>query len=301
MKKVFFALIVILVTSINSRAQELLCTVTVNSTQISGSDKSVYEDLQTAIKEFMNTRKWTNYTYSTEEKIDCNVFINITERVSDQEFKGTIQVQSRRPVFGTSYFSPLINLIDKDFSFKYIQKQSLEYDDNNIYSNLTAVLAYYAYIIIGMDFDSFSLKGGSQFYTKAQNLVNLSQNGGDKGWKSFESKKNRYWLVENLLNDSYGGIRECMYYYHLKGFDVLKDDMVQGRNAITTGIEKLQYVAKQTPSLYIVTVFMDTKRDEIINVFSQAPISDRPRVVNMLKDIDPAHSNDFNTKILNAK
>ncbi len=301
MKKVFFALIVILVTTLHTHAQELLCTVSVNSSQISGSDKSIYEDLQTAIKEFLNTRKWTNYTYSTEEKIDCNIFINITERVSDQEFKGTIQVQSRRPVFGTSYFSPLINLIDKDLSFKYIQKQALEYDDNNIYSNLTAVLAYYAYIIIGMDFDSFSLKGGSQFYTKAQNLVNLSQNGGEKGWKSFESKKNRYWLVENLLNDSYGGIRECMYYYHLKGFDVLKDDLMQGRAAITTGIEKLQYVAKQTPSLYLVTIFMDTKRDEIINVFSQAPISDRPRVVNMLKDIEPAHSNDFNTKILNAK
>ena len=301
MKKIFFALIVILVAAVNTHAQELLCTVTVNSTQISGSDKSVFEDLQTAIKEFMNTRKWTNYTYNTEEKIDCNIFINITERVSDQEFKGTIQVQSRRPVFGTSYFSPLINLIDKDLSFKYTQKQALEYDDNNIYSNLTAVLAYYAYIIIGMDFDSFSLKGGSQFYTKAQNLVNLSQNGGEKGWKSFESKKNRYWLVENLLNDSYGGIRECMYYYHLKGFDVLKDDMMQGRAAITTGIEKLQYVAKQTPSLYLVTVFMDTKRDEIINLFSQAPISDRPRVVNMLKDIEPSHSNDFNTKILNAK
>ncbi|MEI6123331.1 MAG: DUF4835 family protein [Bacteroidota bacterium] len=301
MKKVIIALSIIFLTAFCSQAQELLCTVTVNSQQISGSDKTVYEDLQTAIREFMNTRRWSNYTYNPEEKIDCNIFITITERTSDVDFKGTLQIQSRRPVFNTSYFSPILNMVDKDLSFKYIQKQSLEYDDNNIYSNLTAVLGYYAYIIIGMDFDTFSLKGGSQFFTKAQNLVTLSQNGGDKGWKAFENKKNRYWLVENLLNDSYGGVRECLYLYHLKGLDVMKDDMMQGRNAITSGLEKVQYVAKQTPSLYIVTVFMDAKRDEIINIFSQAPTSDKPRIVNILKDIDPAHSNDFNTKILNAK
>ncbi len=301
MKKVIIALFFIFFTAVHSNAQELLCNVTVNSQQISGSDKTVYDDLQTAVREFMNTRKWSNYTYQPQEKIECNVFITITTRSSDVDFSGTIQIQSRRPVFGTSYFSPMINLIDKDFTFKYIQKQSLEFDDNNIYSNLTAVLGYYAYIIIGVDFDSFSMKGGSQFYTKAQNLVSLSQNGADKGWKAFENKKNRYWLVENLLNDSYGGIRECLYLYHLKGLDVMKDNMAQGRAAVSSGMEKMQYVVKQTPGLYIVTVFMDSKRDELINIFSQAPTTDRPPIVNILKEIDPAHSNDWNTKILNAK
>ncbi|MEI6853877.1 MAG: DUF4835 family protein [Bacteroidota bacterium] len=301
MKKIVIALLLICSTIV-SNAQELNATVTVNSQQISGSDKTVFDDLQTAIREFLNNRKWTNYTYKTEEKIECNFFINVTERVSDVEFKGTLQIQSRRPIFNTSYFSPMINLVDKDFSFKYIQKQSLEYDDNNFYSNLTAVLAYYAYIVIGVDFDSFSSKSGGEFYNKAQNLVSMAQNAPDRGWKSFESKKNRYWLVENLLNDSYGGgFRDCLYYYHLKGLDIMKDDLATGRNAITTGLEKLQSVAKATPGLYFTTIFMDAKRDEIINIYSKAPASDKPRVVTILKDIDPAHSGDFNTRILNAQ
>jgi hypothetical protein len=301
MKKIVIALLLICSTIV-SQAQELNATVTVNSQQISGSDKTVFDDLQTAIREFLNNRKWTNYTYKTEEKIECNFFINVTERVSDVEFKGTLQIQSRRPIFNTSYFSPMINLIDKDFSFKYIQKQSLEYDDNNFYSNLTAVLGYYAYIIIGVDFDSFSSKSGGEFYNKAQNLVSMAQNAPDRGWKSFESKKNRYWLVENLLNDSYGsGFRDCLYYYHLKGLDIMKDDLATGRNAITTGLEKMQSVAKATPGLYFTTIFMDAKRDEIINIYSKAPASDKPRVVTILKDIDPAHSSDYNTRILNAQ
>jgi hypothetical protein len=300
MKKLGIVLLLICFTFV-SNAQELLCSVTVNSQAISGSDKTLYDDLQTAVREFLNNRKWTNYTYKTEEKIECNFFLNITERVSDVDFKGTIQIQSRRPVFNTSYNSPMINLIDKEFTFKYIQKQPLEYDDNNFYSNLTAVIAYYAYIVIGVDFDSYSLNGGSEYYNKAQNLVNLSQNVADRGWKSFESKKNRYWLVENLLNNSYGGgFRECLYYYHLKGLDIMKDDLNQGRNSVTTGLEKLQTVAKGTPGLYFTTIFMDTKRDEIINIYSKAPATDKPRIVTILKDIDPAHSNDFNTKILNA-
>jgi hypothetical protein len=301
MKKLGIVLLLVCSTII-SNAQELYCTVSVNSSQISGSDKTIYEDLQTAIREFLNNRKWTNFTYKQEEKIECNFFINVTERVSDVEFKGTLQIQSRRPVFNTSYNSPMINLIDKDFAFKYIQKQSLEYDDNNFYSNLTAVLAYYAYMIIGVDFDSFSQNGGGEYYNKAQNLVTLAQNTADKGWKSFESKKNRYWLVENLLNSSYGGgFRDCLYYYHLKGLDVMKDDIANGRNAITTGLEKMQTVVKATPGLYFTTIFMDSKRDEIINIYSKAPTSDKTRIVTILKDIEPSHSNDFNSRILNAQ
>jgi len=251
--------------------------------------------------EFLNNRKWTGYTYRQEEKIECSIFINISERTSDVEFKGTMQVQSRRPVFNTSYNTPMLNLVDKDISFKYIQNQALDYDDNNYLSNLTSLLAYYAYIIIGVDFDSYTMKGGSQYFTKAQNIVQLAQNAADKGWKSFESRKNRYWLVENLLNDSYSGFRECLYLYHLKGLDAMKDNIENGRTSVISAMEKMQTVVRGTPSLYFTTVFMDTKRDEIINIFSQAPSGDKPRIVDILKEIDPAHSGDFNTKILNAK
>jgi len=300
MKKI--TILVLIIFSVNIvNAQELFCTVSINSAQISGSDKTVFEEMQTAAREFLNNRKWTNYNYKQEEKIECTFFINITERVSDVDFKGTMQVQSRRPIYNTSYNSPMLNILDKDISFKYIQNQSLEFDDNNFYSNFTALLAYYAYIIVGIDFDSYMLKGGTPFYNKAQNLVTLAQNSADKGWKSFESRKNRYWLVENLLNDSYSGFRECLYLFHLKGLDDMKENMSNGRNSIITGMEKMQYVVKQTPGLYFATVFMDTKRDEIINIFSGAPATDKPRIVNILKDIDPAHSNDYNTKILNVK
>jgi len=301
MKKLI--ILVLIIFSVNiGKAQELFCTVSVNSSQISGSDKTVFEEMQKAIMEFLNNRKWTNYTYRQEEKIECTFFINITERVSDVDFKGTMQVQSRRPIFNTSYNSPMLNIVDKDISFKYIQNQALDYDDNNFYSNLTSMLAYYAYMIIGIDFDSYSMKGGSQYYTKAQNIVQLAQNDlGYLGWKSFESRKNRYWLVENLLNDSYSGFRECLYLYHLKGLDDMKENMGNGRTSVITAMDKMQAVAKGTPNLYFVTVFMDTKRDEIINIFSQAPVTDKTTVVPFLKVIDPAHSNDFNSKILNAK
>lgn len=282
-------------------SQELLCTVTINSQQISGSDRTVFDDMQRALTEFLNNRKWTNYNYKNEEKIECSFFINITERGSDVDFKGTLQVQSRRPVFNTSYPTTMLNILDKEFQFKYIQNQALEYDDNNFYSNLTAVIAYYAYIIIGMDFDSFMLKGGTPYYTKAQNLVTIAQNVSERGWKSFETKKNRFWLVENLLNESYGGMRECLYLYHLKGLDVMKDNIEGGRAEVIKGLEKVQYVNQQTPGLYIVTIFMDSKREEVINIFSQASATDKPKVVNVLKSIDPAHSNDYNTRILNAK
>jgi Flp pilus assembly protein TadG len=299
MKKIFL-IIIFIASAYISQAQELFASVTVNSQQISGSDKTIFEDMQTAIREFVNNRKWTNYTYKPEEKIECNFFINITERTTDVDYKATIQVQSRRPVYNTSFYTPMLNLIDKDFSFKYIQNQALEYDDNNLYSNLTAVVAYYAYMIIGVDFDSFTLNGGSEFYQKAQNLVTLAQNSADRGWKSFESKKNRYWLVENLLNNSYGsGFRECLYYYHFKGMDNFKEDMNMGRLAVITALEKMQNSVNQSPGLYFPTVFMDTKRDEIINIFGPAPAVDKPRVVNILKIIDPSHSNDYNTRILN--
>lgn len=166
MKKIAILLLLVYITIVSIDAQELNCSLTVNSQQISGSDKTIFEDLQTAVREFLNNRKWTSYTYKQEEKIECSFFINITERVSDVDFKATIQIQSRRPIFNTSYYSPMLNLIDKEFSFKYIQKQSLEYDDNNFYSNLTAVLAYYAYLVIGIDFDSFSSNGGGSSLIK---------------------------------------------------------------------------------------------------------------------------------------
>jgi hypothetical protein len=256
--------------------------------------------MQTAILEFVNNRKWTGYEYKIEEKIECNILITLSERVADDEFVGTIQVQARRPIYGTNYNSVTLNLLDKDMRFKYLETTPLEFDENSHLSNLTSVLAYYIYIIIGLDFDTYTEYGGAPFFTKAQNIVNNAQNTSEKGWKAFENKKNRYWLVENLMNQSYSALRQCMYNYHLKGLDQMKDNMETGRAGVTTAIEFLQKAHREKPGLYFTQLFIDTKRDEICSIYADAAIAVKNKVVAMLKEVDPAHSADYNDKILNA-
>jgi hypothetical protein len=190
--------------------------------------------------------------------------------------------------------------MDKDLQFKYLETSPLDFDDNSYLSPLTSVLAYYAYIIIGMDMDTFAEYGGSPYYNKAQNVVNNAQNAVEKGWKAYESKKNRYWLVENLLNQSYSSIRQCMYNYHLKGMDLMRDNLQNGRAGVMKAIELLQKTHREKPGLYITQLFIDTKRDEICNIFAHASVTDKNKVVAMLKEVDPAHSGDYNDKIINA-
>ncbi|MFA6925147.1 MAG: DUF4835 family protein, partial [Bacteroidales bacterium] len=213
MKKLFFVLIVNIVFIFNSFSQELNCNVQVVSDKIPGSDKKIYETLRLSIWEFMNNRKWTNNVFKNEERIECSILINLTERNNDV-FNGTIQVQVRRPVFKTTYNTVLLNFIDKDFNIKYVESQPLDYTDNTYISNLTSILAFYSYLIIGLDYDTFSLYGGTPFYEKAQAIINLTQSTQDKGWKSFESTKNRYWILENLTNQNYKAFREHMYNYY---------------------------------------------------------------------------------------
>jgi len=279
---------------LNTYAQELKCIVQVATPQIEGSDKKVYETLQTSIYEFMNSHKWTNYVYTIDEKIECSILITVSSRVSIDEFKATIQVQSRRPVYHTSYPTTIFNFIDKDFQFKYIESQSLDYADNTFMSNLTGVLAYYAYIIIGLDFDSYSLYGGTPFYEKAQAIVNNAQNTPEPGWKAFETnQKNRYWLVENLLNKTYSGVRDGIYNYHRKGLDVMSDNMANGRAAVLTALESYQKVYKEKPGLFVLSLIINSKADELVNIFSEAAPMDKTKAVNILNTIDPSNTNKY--------
>ncbi|NVO04400.1 MAG: DUF4835 family protein [Bacteroidetes bacterium] len=298
MRNILYLSILFLFLVKNSFAQELKCVAQVATPQIEGTDKKVYETLQTSIYEFMNSKKWTNNTFGIDEKIECSILITISERVSQDEFKGTIQVQSRRPIYKTSYSSTLFNFVDKDFTFKYIESQSLDFNENSFMSNLTSVLGYYAYIVIGLDYDSYSPYGGSPFYEKAQTIVNNAQNAADKGWKSFESQKNRYWLVENLMNKSYSGVRDCIYQYHRKGLDMMTENNETARGSITTGMESMQKVYKEKPSLFIFQVFFSAKSDELVNIYSQGSPMEKTRVVNILNVVDPANSNKYK-KILN--
>lgn len=209
MKKIvlisIFALLVVI-----SEAQELKCNVSVVSQQIQGTNKQVYQTLQQAIYEFMNNKVWSNHKFSTEERIECNLLFNIQEQLSADEFRGTLQVQSRRAIFNTNYNTVMFNYMDNDLQFRYIEFQPLEFDPRSHMSNLTSILAYYANIILGLDYDSFSFEGGTPFYIAAEKIVDNAQNVQEKGWKPYESTshKNRYWLVKDILDEDYSSCRE---------------------------------------------------------------------------------------------
>jgi hypothetical protein len=280
-------------------AQELNCQVQVLSQQIAGSDKSAFVALQTAIYEFMNNRKWTNESFKLEERIDCSILINLTDRIGTDEYKGTFQIQSRRPIFKTSYNSVLINFNDQDFQFKYIENQPLEYNENTFTGNLTAVLAYYAYLVIGLDYDSYALNGGTPYLQKALAISNNAQDAAEPGWKAFESNKNRYWLINNLLDASFVPLRECYYNYHRKGLDVMVDNKEGGRTAISESIENLKKVHGIKPLSFNMQVFFNAKSDEVINIFSGAFTDEKAKIVNTLNEIDPTNANKY-AKITNT-
>ena len=298
MHKLIFPLLVIL--TLNSVAQELNCNIQVSSPQIQGSDRRIYETLQRSLYEFINNRRWTNYSFKLEERIECTMAINITERISTDEFKATINLQIRRPVYNTSYNSVLLNYIDKDFQFRYIESQTLDYIDNSFTSNLTSVIAFYVNIFLGLDFDSFSLNGGTPFFLKAQSIVNSAQNAKETGWKAFEGLKNRYWLIENLLNSSYGAIRQAEYKYHREGLDIMTDNVENGRAAIFESLEMLRKVNREKPDLFLMNLVMTAKADEIVNIFSEAAPMNKTKAFNLLSEIDPANISKYQ-KILGNK
>ena len=281
-------------------AQELRCNISISSTKIQGANKTVFETMQSDLYEFMNNRKWTEHQYSMDERIECSFFINLEEQISSDEFKGTINVQLRRPVFSSSYETILLNIKDKDFHAKYVEYQTLEFNETSNKDNLTNILAYYAYIVLGMDYDSFSPEGGTEFYQKAQAIVNNSQNAREKGWKSFESERNRYWLVENLLNKAYSGFRACTYQYHRQGLDIMNEKAPEGRGVVAESLKSIQKVFRARPSLYILQVFFDAKSDELVNIFSKSFPDERNRVSVILNECDPSNGSKYE-KILKSE
>ena len=300
MKRFILLTFIILLQFSKLSAQELRCNISVTAPSVAGSDRTVYEVMQQGLFEFMNSRQWTNYKFTMDERIELNILITIQERVSTDEFRGNIQVQARRPVYKTSYNSTLLNHIDNDIQFKYVEQQPIEFAENTHTSNLTSLLAFYAYMVLGLDFDSFSLNGGTPFFEKAQTIVINAQNAPEKGWKAFESQRNRYWLVENMLNSQYTGVRDAMYNMHRLGLDAMYDNVETGRAAIVTALESLQKVHRQRPGSYLMQVIFSAKSDEFVNIFSEAPPMDKPRVVNILREIDPTNTNKYQ-KILTNK
>jgi hypothetical protein len=249
--------------------------------------------MQIDINEFMNSRKWTDHKYTMDERIECNLVIRLDQQISSDEFKGTIQVQIKRPVFNSTYETVLLNIQDKDFHCRYVEFQALEFNETSNRDNLTNLLAYYAYIILGVDYDSYSLEGGTAYYQKAQQIVNNSQNAREKGWKSFESERNRYWLTENLLNKSYSDFRDCIYNYHRLGLDEMSENPEEGRAVIAESLRSIQKVFRRRPSLYILQVFFDAKSQELVNIFSKSYPDERNRVLIVLNEVDPSNGSKY--------
>ena len=283
--KILF-LFVLITSFINVNAQELNCSVQINSTQIQGSDKSIFDAMQKAIFEFMNSRKWTNNLYKNDERIECTVMINITEQVSTNEFRGTIQVQSRRPIFNTSYYSTTLNHLDKDFDFRFNEFDPLIFSENNHISNLTSVLSFYANIIIALDYDSFSLNGGTRYLEKAQTIVSNAQGARESGWKAFEGERNRYWFTQNLLHKNYAPLRECFYKYHRLGFDLMAKNVPTGRAGVLNSLKLLEQVYDRKPGGFQLQIFFNAKSNEIVSLFSEALPKEKTEASNLLSKID---------------
>ena len=279
--------------TINVNAQELLCNIRVNSSQVQTSDRKIFQTMQTSIYEFVNNKKWTTTNVQNEERIECTIMINISKQISNDEFEGSLQIQSTRPVFGTSYKSTLFNYLDNNFKFKYAEYQSLEFSDATHISNLTSVLAFYVNIILGLDFATFSEDSGFEYFNIAQRIVSNAQNAPEPGWKAFESDKNRYWLAQDLMDQRYSDFHMCMYRYHRVGLDKLAEEPDDARYEITEALESLKSIYRNNPSAFILKIFFDAKSDEIINIYSEAFPNEKARIVKTLVEIDPSNSTSY--------
>lgn len=272
-----------------ANAQELNSRVQILAPNISNIHKKNLDVLQNTIRDFLNNNKWTNETYLPQERVECNFVITITGWDGSSAYSAEAQIQSSRPVYGSSYYSTLLNISDKDFNFNYNDGQTLDFSDQNFLNNLSSLLGYYAYTIIGLDRDSFSNLGGTPFYTKAQNVLNVAQTAGSKGWKAFDGLRNRFWLNENLLNNSFKGLRNFIYDYHLNGLDVLQDDPTNGSKKIIAMLPALQQMDKQKLGSIFPNVYFASKAEEITNVLSASDPQNRIKAYNLLSEIDPAN------------
>lgn len=292
-------MILALLLGIKSYGQEFLVSVNVNAPTIEGTDRRVFESLQSALYEFMNNRKWTNVNIKNLERIECTMMLTIRERMSSDEYKGTLNIVLQRPIYKTSYNSVQLNFIDENIQFRYLESQPLEFSDNAFSSNLTATFAFYAYIMLGLDFDSYSLNGGDAFFTAAENIVNSAQNANERGWKAFDGNRNRYWLVENLRNPAYRGLRQFLYEYHRTGLDVMADNQDEGRANIATALSYLEQAKKSRSDLFFLQLLTDAKRDEIINIFSKGSPQEKTKVANIMREVDPSNASKYEKIIAN--
>lgn len=282
-----FLLLLLVLCSTLLKGQELNCKVTINADQIATTDRAVFKDMERAFANFLNTRKWTNDAYNNHERITCNLFLNISKMPSIGNFVANAQITSARPVFNSNYETVVLNFADRDWEFEYIESLPLEYNDNTYLTNLTSMLAFYAYIILGMDYDSFSEMGGNPYFQKALMVVNNAQTSNRPGWQALGSNRNRYALIDNLNNPQNADLRKNTYRYHRLALDTFDKNPDQSRQIVLDVLKNVKKVWTINPSSIFVITFFDSKANELANIFSDGNLNVRREAYDILTSIDP--------------
>jgi len=288
----FLLLLLVPCLGLTLQAQELNCTLTVNSDQVSQTNQQIFRTLERSLNDFVNKNKWTNRIYQENERVNCQMFITITKYESNR-FEGNIQIQSTRPVYNTSYESPVFNYKDDEFNFEYIEFQPLVFNENVFESNLIGVISYYAYMILGLDADTFALEGGTDAFRKAQQITTRAQGSNFSGWDQ-KNNRNRFELVDNILSNTYREYRIAMYNYHRKGLDVLGDNNSTGKQVIAGTMKLFETMMQRRPNAFLIQTFFDAKADEIQNIFSDGPKVDIVQLKETLNTVAPTYSSTWN-------
>ncbi len=282
-----------IISTLTIKAQELNCAITVNSDQVGQTNQQIFKTLERSLNDFVNKNKWSNRVFKENERVNARMFITVTEYESDR-FKANIQIQSSRPVYNTSYESPVFNYKDNQFDFQYLEYQPLFYNDNVFESNLVGVISYYVYIILGLDADTFALEGGTEFYKQARKIVTQAQGSSSLGWSQSSSDRTRFELVDNLLSNTYREYRVAMYNYHRKGLDILGDNNSTGKQVVAGTMRLFETMINRRPNAFLVQTFFDAKSEEIQNIFSDGPKVDIIQLKETLNKIAPLYSSTWN-------
>ena len=276
----------ILFSTYSLAAQELEAQVIVNSDLVNQTNQQIFKTLERSLNEFLNTQVWTNQEFLSQEKITCSFVFNLSNYNNDQ-FEATLQVQSQRPVFDTNYDTPILNFLDRDIVFSYQEFQPLFFNQSSFESNLVSLLSFYAYVIIGLDADTFQENGGSEFYERALEVVNLAQVTSRKGWKASDGTKNRFWLIDNLRSNTFKEYRQALYNYHRGGLDQLTTSPIEAKQAVMEAIKALEPLFLRRPNAFLLQLFFDAKVEEIVNIFKEGPKVDFKETEAVLKKIAP--------------
>ena len=301
MKRLFLPILFVLcLFTVKVTAQELNFTVQINTSQVSGTDQRVYEALKESMTMFMNQRIWTSIRFEEFERVEGSLVLVVKNR-DGNIIDGEMNVVLRRPVYKSNYNTPLLNIVDNDISFTYIESQPLDFNENSFMSNLTSILAFYGYYSLGIYFDTFGLNGGDEMFHMCDQIVTAAQSATEGGWKAFDSYRNRYWLLDSYTNPAYRSLRQFMYEYHRLGLDVMGNGKVDnGRTAITKSLDYVKAAYNAKSNLYFLQILNDTKRDEWKNIYSDGPQQEKTKAVNILREIDPSHAEEYE-EVLNAR